>query len=197
MEVSNHVGEGFFLTSKLFKGERVVHIRWYGENGGHTYPTKFGVCLKPDRYAAFISHLDHITAAYDYVSTLVGEWRTVHVGGALYASVRNNYQFIDLRYFFRGKDGNVLPSKQGVAIPISVWPQLKTAAVELKESIQELKDAQSCGSGDFMHHNQMTFIECAECNPFYDAEKPATLPPTFSTLLKLEAPTKKKRKVEH
>jgi hypothetical protein len=190
MEVSSHLGEGFFLTSKIFKGDRIVHIRWYGENGGHVYPTKFGVCMKPDRFAAFVEHLDNINAAYEYVISSVGEWRTVHIGGALYASVRENYQFIDLRNFFRARDGKVLPSKNGVAIPISVWSVLKKVAVDLKESIPELKTAQSCGP----HQNQLEFVDCSECNPFYDVMKPATLPPVYVSFLKPDPPAKKKRK---
>jgi hypothetical protein len=186
MDISYCLGSGYYLTSNNFNGNRVVNIRYYREENGRTFPTKKGVCLTPMRFAALVDFLDDADKAYEFVSTRQGEWRTVHVGGQLFISVTNGYGCINVRYFYKADDGKVLPTKQGVSLALPVWRELKKWAVELKERDPILKLAERCGWGDLMHQNQTGFVECGECNPFYDYMQPAVGPPVYSELLLMD-----------
>jgi hypothetical protein len=161
----------------MFKGTRLVHVRWYNDQNGKTFPTKIGVCFKPDRFAAFVQRLDEIDAAYHYVAPLEDEWRTVHIGGRLYGNLIGKAQCVDFRYYFRGLDGKVRPTAQGISLPIPVWTELKKRAVELKDQFQELRDAKKCDYGEYMEH---IILKCPECHPF--SQPDTTLPPAYSAM---------------
>lgn len=183
MELSYNIGSGYKLSAKSYNGDRIVHIRWYKEDNGRTFPTKKGVCLTPMRFSALVDLLDDVDKAYARVSSTADAWETLHLGGPLYVSVKHGFGCINIRYFFKADDGRVLPTKQGVALSLPVWRELKKAAVDLKQQDPILKSAERCGWGDLLHQNQLGFVDCAECNPFYDYMQPAILPPIFSPFL--------------
>jgi hypothetical protein len=192
-EIEYSLGSNIFLTAKLYNGSKVVHLRKYAERNGKRYPTKHGVCFTPMRFAALVMLLNDIDEAYKFVQETEDDWRTIHIGGALFGSVTHGYNCVNIRYFFRSESGKVLPTKQGIALPIAVWEQLKTHAVELKEKDPELKEAVRCNYGDLLHQNQMEAFNCGECSPFYDPFLPPFLPPEYSAFLQC-IPTQSKPK---
>jgi hypothetical protein len=185
-----------YLVLSEFDNKKVVHIRKYATktDGSGKYPTKIGICLSPKRFVSLITNFEQIGDAYEYVSKTEGEWRTVHIGGELYASVSSDYKCINLRHFFRSPDTNkAIPGQPGIALTLPTWRKLKLHAVELREADEDLKNATLCMMGTD-HANQMGFFECPECvpfvGPFYSAisgDEETTsveLPPTYYSDLK-------------
>ena len=96
------LGNDIYLTAGRFQNKKVVGIRKYGTNAkGHQHPTKAGVSMSPGRFASLVAHIEQIDEAYSFVYQTEGEWRTIHLGGRLYASVACDYEFINLRQFFK------------------------------------------------------------------------------------------------
>jgi hypothetical protein len=168
-----------YLVLSEFDNKKVVHIRKYATktDGSGKYLTKIGICLSPKRFVSLITNFEQIGDAYEYVSKTEGEWRTVHIGGELYASVLSDY----------------IPGQPGIALTLPTWRKLKLHAVELREADEDLKNATLCMMGTD-HANQMGFFECPECvpfvGPFYSAisgDEETTsveLPPTYYSDLK-------------
>ena len=161
-----------------FGGREFIHIREYGSMGGRLYPTKKGVCLTPSRLRALqerISTIDELLAQLEmndaYGVTVGGEdpLYKQHLGGAIYASVSEKYQGVNLRRHFTPPAQNILivPTKNGIYLPLTQWGALKTKLVELFTQFPKLKEAVECS----MSHggNQMETFDCRECTPFgYD-----------------------------
>lgn len=205
------LGNDVYLVVSLFNDETVVHIRKYDlkKDGIGKYPTKIGVCLTPKRFVSLITNFDDIDNMYKYVSRTDGEWRTIHIGGELYASVTNDYKCINLRHFYRSENNKALPGRQGIALTLPMWSKLKKHALELREADEVLKNATLCMNGTD-HANQMGFFECGECVPFVgsfyggtngcgggDADDNAVeLPPRYNSSLQCpeEPPPAKKQK---
>jgi hypothetical protein len=199
------LGENVFMSVRTFNGQKNVHIRKYElkkDGSGGKYPTKTGVCLSPKRYVSLLVNIDNIDAAYKFVNSTEDAWRTVHIGGELYASVTNGFKCINLRFFFKSPTGKVLPGRQGIALTLPVWTKLKSHAYELRTSDEELENATLClDSVD--HSNQMGFFECPECSPFVGplytigAEDTVALPPMYNSSVDVvdttPPPTKKFR----
>jgi hypothetical protein len=129
--------------------------------------------------------MDTIDDAYKYVAGQEKEWRCVHIGGKLYASVSSGYPCVHLRYFFRSDDDRIIPSRNGVTLTLPMWENMKKFAVELREAEPDLKNASLCMLGTD-HSNQMGFLQCGECNPFFDPFTPTlAFPPMYNSFLEV------------
>jgi len=181
------LGNDIFLTLSTYKNDRVVSVRKFimkAHGGGGKYPTKTGVCLSLQRFVAFLAELENIDNAYNFVSLNVGTQRVVHIGGGLFGSVSNEYKCVNLRYFFKNQLGMILPSRQGIALPLSSWEALKLYAPQLKSSIADIDMIERCNTGRLMHYGQESYIQCRECNPFYTDEiESVTMPAVYNVLL--------------
>ena len=76
-------------------------------------------------------------------------------------------------------DGKIKPTCRGIAMSKAVWERLKEEAVKLREADDELRTATRCNFGDRFHHNQMSFYDCGECQPFHDPYEIVVEPPPF------------------
>ena len=100
--LKEHLGCDIYVTVGYFNGEKVVNIRKWGENAkGHPYATKAGVAMHPGRFASLILQMPLIDKAYAYVQERPDEWRTIHIGGELYASFCHDFKHVNLRHFFK------------------------------------------------------------------------------------------------
>ena len=95
-----------FLTVGRFRGSKVVNVRQYDQaDNGKLFPTKRGICLTPGRFAALVEQLDDIDSMYAYVTTAesraLDEWRTIHLGGGIYATAASGFDLINIRCFFK------------------------------------------------------------------------------------------------
>ena len=81
--------------------------------------------------------------------------------------------------YMQTDDGKIKPTRRGIAMSKAVWERLKEEAVKLRESDEELRTATRCNFGDRFHHNQMSFYDCGECQPFHDPYEIVVEPPPF------------------
>ena len=80
-------------------------------------------------------------------------------------SVTSGVQCIDFRKFFKAKDGNVKPTRIGIAIRIPEWERFKEITREMKEQHPKIAESVPCWTQSD-HFNQEGFFQCKECNPF-------------------------------
>jgi Transcriptional Coactivator p15 (PC4) len=174
-----------FLTFSTYKKDRVVSVRKFimKANGGGKYPTKTGVCLSLQRFVALLAELENIDNAYNFVSLNVGAERVVHIGGGLFGSVSHDFKCVNLRYFFKNQVGMILPSRQGIALPLVSWEALKLYAPQLKSTIADIDTIERCNTGRLMHYGQESYFQCRECNPFYNEFESITMPSEYNVLL--------------
>jgi len=91
-----------------------------------------------------------------------------HIGGAHYISVTSGYKCVDIRKWYQpygNKDGEIKPTKRGVALRFDEWADLCTLVSTINTAYPSLGSALPCYyDGD--HLNQMGWLNCVECNPF-------------------------------
>jgi len=184
------LGEGMWLSASTFNGKHMVHVRKYSFNfrNGLKYPTKKGITMSPKRFASLVANLQDIDDAYDFVSKVKGEYRTIHIGGTLFASVSSGFEFINLRHFYKAPDGTVMPSQYGISLSIPVWRALVVFSVALKEDDPDLRLVGPCNANSQQHQSHMGFVQCEECYPFSNLTCPCAdvlLPPAYNPTLRM------------
>jgi len=184
------LGEGMWLSASTFNGKHMVHVRKYICNyrNGLKYPTKKGITMSPNRFASLVVNLQEIDDAYDFVSKMKGEYRTIHIGGTLFATVNSGFAYINLRHFYKAPDGTVLPSQYGIPLSIPVWRALTVFSVILKEDDPELRSVETCNAKGGHHYDQMGFFQCEECYPFSNITGPCAdvlLPTAYNPMLRM------------
>ena len=97
-----HLGNDIFLTVGLFNGDKVVGIRKFEDNDkGESHPKPAGVTMSPGRFASLIFQVPNIDKMYAYVQQHRGKWRTIHIGGEMYASASHDFKQVNLRQFYK------------------------------------------------------------------------------------------------
>ena len=97
-----HLGNDIYVTVGVFKDDKLVNIRKFLDNDrGESKAQKIGIAMHPGRFASLVSKLSYIDQAYAYVQAREGEWRTIHVGGELYASVGHGFHVVNLCLFYK------------------------------------------------------------------------------------------------
>ena len=100
-----------------------------------------------------------------------------HIGGAYYVSVTSGYSCVDLRKFYQpydSKDGQIKPTKRGVALRFDEWSTLCQLIATINDSYPSLANTVPCYYNDD-HMNQLGWLNCVECHPFYvDLSQPST-----------------------
>ena len=91
-----------------------------------------------------------------------------HIGGGHYVSVTSGYKCVDFRKWFQpyhAKDGEIKPTKKGVALRFDEWTHLCNLVDVINTAYPSLVDAQPCYyQEDHMDH--LGWLNCAECHPF-------------------------------
>jgi len=169
---------GRFLVYSSFNGQNFIHIREFGFTKEREYPTRKGVCLTPGHLRALrerVARIDNILAQLETNTTYIIPVKRgdplfkEHLGGAIFATVSQNYLGVNLRRYFQPPAQNIqtLPTKNGIYLPLTQWSSLKAKLDELYDVYPELNNAVECHATH--GGNQMEYFSCRECSPFgYD-----------------------------
>ena len=131
------------------------------EDGSHKLAT-----FSYSRWAWFTEQFDEIDNA---VSKLVKDEAdvklSIHLGGAWYVSVTSGIWCVDVRKFYKARDGSTKPTRNGFAIRLREWDRVKQIAAEVKKNNSKIAESQPCWT-QIDHLNQDGAIMCSECNPY-------------------------------
>jgi len=125
---------GKHLVLSVFNGQTMIHIREYVRMFDREYPTKKGICLTPGRLKVLQGKIGEIDAVLNQqevnasygVSIDGGTLYKAHLGAGIYASIANNFTGVSLRrYWVPDGQLEVVPTKNGIFIPVSQWKWLK------------------------------------------------------------------------
>ena len=88
-----------------------------------------------------------------------------HFGGGWYISVTTGFKCVDLRRFYKSKDGDVKPTREGLALRLAEWSELIKLTSKIHDENPVLAAALPCFCED--DHN---YLQCRECCPFEKIE---------------------------
>jgi hypothetical protein len=161
------------LTTSVFNGQFLIHVREYMRMGDRDYPTKKGVCFTPGRLKLLREKMGEIDLALTQqeVNASCGvalvestNLFKTHLGAGIYVSVDEKYSGVDFRrYWIPERKDVIVPTRSGIFLPISQWASLKQKLDMLLAAHPELLDAKECA---LSHDNQFGMIGCHECMPF-------------------------------
>ena len=136
---------------------------------------KLSVVLKDDlksielpakRWATFVLLFNSIEEAVqklrdntDYIKFFY------HIGGGWYVSVTTGFHCVDIRRFFRLKAGEVKPTREGLALRLTEWSDLRKLMLTLPINHPALAAVLPCFCED-----EYTYLLCRECCPFESVE---------------------------
>ena len=99
-----HLKDEWYLVVFVFNEEKRLYIGKYDDsyNPRNKYsPTKFSVMLTIHRFQTLIAEMTEIDLMIDYVKSRPGEFRTIHLGGGVYASATHGYNCLNIRNFYK------------------------------------------------------------------------------------------------
>nr|WBW30870.1 PC4 [Argopecten irradians irradians] len=165
-----HIGKEVYVVANMFRGETLIHVRTYGKReDGSTYPTKKGIALNITRWKRLEDRCSKdIDGAIEKVKKGEHVHMKFHLGGNIYASINSGYACVNIRrwYMPKDEDGDLVPTRQGIALNFEQWDKLKDSMLLLPEFIgDELDDVRLCEDS---HQNQMGMTDCFDCNPNQD-----------------------------
>ena len=163
-----HLGNGKFVYVNYFKERLYVHIRVFDKK----VPTKKGIAMMPTRFASFLQSFAGLDEAFEGV--LRGDKGVdlmKHIGGGVYGVVKSGSFCVNLRRYWKpdSSTDQLSPTKQGVALNKDEWRKLKTIMPKIEKLDPLLENCRPCNES-LDHCNQMGFLSCIECNPFYQEE---------------------------
>lgn len=157
------LGNNRYLTASDFNGVTRVHIREYQDG----FPTKKGIALTPNRWAAVLFNLDDIN---ERVQDLPNANYKKHLGGGVYVTVTKGYPCVNIRKYFRPEGAkSEVPTRFGIAIRLSEWSKVSENASKMAEHFPQIANAMPCDM-QFSHMNMLDYMDCKECNPFSQLE---------------------------
>ena len=162
------IGRGKYVVVSNYKGEVLTHIRTYeqAKDSARTYPTKFGIVLRPTGFANLLLLRDDITEILQRV--LDGENISLHkhISNGTYVSITPDFKLVNLRKYFLPADTNVpVPTRSGICLSRKEWMDFITVSNIISNDVKELKEALPYVCTD-VHYNQLGYYSCAYCNPF-------------------------------
>jgi len=132
---------------------------------------KKSIELSPHRWASFRQYIDDITSNVKAVTAGEEDIKLCqHIGGGHYVSVTSGYRCVDFRRWFQPygpKDGEIKPTKNGVALRFEEWFDLCTLVDAINTAYPSLGTALPCYYKED-HINPPFWLSCAECHPFHD-----------------------------
>lgn len=158
------IGPKRFVKNTVFRDEQRIDIREYSGLAG--FPTKKGISLKLYNWVDLVSWADSIEAkVIELVRglTVKQKW---HLGSNIFASIDSEFNnCIDIRQWFLPEGENdVMPTKKGIALPISQWHNLRDTIGPMEKFIPELAQLEPCNLSDD-HKNEIGFLRCNHCSP--------------------------------
>ena len=91
-----------------------------------------------------------------------------HIGGGWYVSVTTGFWCVDIRRFFYTKNGEIKPSKNGLALRLSEWSELLNQLPMIMSFEPELLVACPCSMREDHLNDPRVLLGCRECTPFGD-----------------------------
>jgi len=92
------------------------------------------------------------------------------IGGGNYISITTGFYCVDFRRFFVPYgETEIKPTRQGIALRLREWDQMKRIVDEINSRYPSLGTALPCYLGDD-HLNQIGALNCRDCNPFSTIE---------------------------
>lgn len=164
LDLTDGNGNGVQKIFKIstFKDEIRFDIREWKDGR----PTKRGISMKTLRFVAFMQHVEAIGKALKKVMENKVVDERVHIGGPLYASIKDPYWNIDIREFFID-DGVRRPTRRGIKLKRLEWIKLENAIKDIEKVVPETADMSPCYLSDD-HQNQFGWMTCRECNHIQD-----------------------------
>ena len=149
------------LETRNESGDTVVVIR-------DTANGKF-IEIPSVRWASFLlmqndidNAVKRLVAKEDYVND------QEHIGGGWYVSVTTGYWCVDIRRFYYTKNGEIKPSKNGLALRLSEWSALLNQLPMIMSFEPELLVACPCSMREDHLNDPRVLLGCRECTPFGD-----------------------------
>jgi len=99
-----------------------------------------------------------------------------HIGGTVYVSVTSGYSCVEIRRLYQpfdDKDGEIKPTKKGVALKFAEWSYLCSLIDIIHTAFSALATALPCYY-DEDHMSQVNWLSCLECNPFMNQQPTPT-----------------------
>ena len=153
-----------YVTSSLYNGQRMIHIREFYNVGNRLYPKKGkGLALTLTQWATFVTFKEDIDEKLKDMENIRNVFR--HIGTNKYVSVNSGYNFVDLRLFWiPPNEEGVHPTRKGISLTFGEWQQLKNVMDAVSVFIPEIDITVPCMLRDD-HTNVLGFMQCLNCNP--------------------------------
>jgi hypothetical protein len=153
-----------FVTSSLYNGQRMIHIREFYNVGNRLYPKKGkGLAFTLTQWATFLTYKEDIDKKINNMNNVLNVYK--HIGSNKYVSVNDGYNFVDLRLFWIPlNEEGVHPTRKGISLTFCEWRQLTYVMDTLPLFIPEIEITVPCMLRDD-HTNVLGFMQCLNCNP--------------------------------
>jgi hypothetical protein len=114
------------------------------------------------RWASFVSYISEIDEAVQKLDDeLTPQKYCQHLGRAWYVSVTPGYRCVDFRRWYRSADRQTKPTRDGIALRLGEWTELKDLVATIHQELPTLFLQLPC-----YHLGQLDWMECRECLPF-------------------------------
>lgn len=121
--------------------------------------------IPPARWASFLLLQGDIDDAVKQLQDKQYVKYVQHIGGAWYVSVTTGFRCVDIRRFY-SKNGEIKPTKQGLALRLAEWTTLLDLLPLLMSFEPDLLVACPCSMRLDHLENPSVVQGCRECSPF-------------------------------
>jgi hypothetical protein len=121
--------------------------------------------LTSQRWITFVLHFEDIVGAVKKLREKEYVKFFQHIGGGWYISVTTGFWCVDVRRFYKNREGEIKPTREGLALRLREWEDLRVAVPNLLNEHPQLAAVLPCYLGDD-HLNQIGYLRCPECCPF-------------------------------
>lgn len=115
------IGETRVLTTRAIAGEGFVIIR----------DDVKCIELPSKRWAVFVQQVDKIAEAVKHLRENQYVKYFYDIGDNWHVSVTTGYHCVDFRRFYKSSDGLLKPTKDGIALRLSEWENMRTLVPQL------------------------------------------------------------------
>lgn len=125
-------------------------------------PTAKHVTFNLQKFIKIVANLPTITSELQKLKNNepVSYW--THIGGNWYVSLNNGYKCVNIRKWFRAKDGLMKPTRTGISLRLREWEQFKENIESLRNSTPHVFQILPCY---MLHRDQNDYQTCEECCP--------------------------------
>ncbi len=100
-EFRESIGGLRYLTTSVYRGELLVHVREYRMENGKEVPTKKGVTFTKKRWASFLNWKNVIADKVGATKSNKPVDFSQHLGGKYYVGVNSKVKLVNLRKYVK------------------------------------------------------------------------------------------------